>query len=418
LVVVAWLATRALLVWLLLGPQEWVSGDVSYFDDSLAALGVSGLSGTLVEYPLPAVGVLGLPWLVAQVLEQVAGVDGAYGVLLMVAAGLTDLAFTVLLARAGRGALPVLAWLLAVPLLGATAYARFDLLPGVLCGVAVLLVARHPRTAAACVAVATGIKLWPALVVPPLLAVARPRRAATIVLAGTGLALATVSAVLGGWDRLVSPLTYQTDRGLQIESVLATPAMLGWWHDPARWVVAYAPSKSYEVSGPMVDLLLGVSTLLSVWLVVGLVVGWGRLWQVRDRVTGRTALWLALAAVLGFVVAGKVFSPQYLLWVLPAAAAGLAVADSRLLRAWTAGLLLAAGLTQVVFPAYYGEITLRGDRVGLAVGALALRNVVVLALLVVAAVAAYRGLRADAQRGIALERQPPGPAWSEGRALR
>ena len=416
--VVAWLATRALLVWLLLGPQEWVSGDVSYFDASLAAVGVSGLSGTLVEYPLPAVGVLALPWLVAQLVEQVAGVDGAYGVLLMVAAGLTDLAFTVLLARAGRGALPVLAWLLAVPLLGATAYARFDLLPGVLCGVAVLLVARHPRTAAACVAVATGIKLWPALVVPPLLAVARPRRAATIVLAGTGLALAAASVVLGGWGRLVSPLTYQTDRGLQIESVLATPAMLGWWHDPARWVVAYAPSKSYEVSGPMVDVLLGVSTLLSVWLVVGLVVGWGRLWQVRDRVTGRTALWLALAAVLGFVVAGKVLSPQYLLWVLPAAAAGLAVADSRLLRAWTAGLLLAAGLTQVVFPAYYGEITLRGDRVGLAVGALALRNVVVLVLLVVAAVAAYRGLRADAQRGIALERQPPGPAWSEGRALR
>jgi hypothetical protein len=418
LVAVAWLATRALLVWLLLGPQEWVSGDVSYFDASLAALGVSGLSGTLVEYPLPAVGVLALPWLVAQLVEQVAGIDGAYGVLLMVAAGLTDLAFTVLLARAGRGALPVLAWLLAVPLLGATAYARFDLVPGVLCGVAVLLVARHPRTAAACVAVATGIKLWPALVVPPLLAVARPRRAATIVLAGTGLALAAASVVLGGWGRLVSPLTYQTDRGLQIESVLATPAMLGWWHDPARWVVAYAPSKSYEVSGPMVDVLLGMSTLLSVWLVVGLVVGWGRLWQVRDRVTGRTALWLALAAVLGFMVAGKVLSPQYLLWVLPAAAAGLAVADSRLLRAWTAGLLLAAGLTQVVFPAYYGEITLRGDRVGLAVGALALRNVVVLVLLVVAAVAAYRGLRADAQRGIALERQPPGPAWSEGRALR
>jgi hypothetical protein len=41
-----------------------------------------------------------------------------------------------------------------------------------------------------------------------------------------------------------------------------------------------------------------------------------------------------------------------------------------------------------------------------------------LALLVVAALAAYRGLRGDAQRGIELERQPPGPAWSDGRALR
>ena len=88
------------------------------------------------------------------------------------------------------------------------------------------------------------------------------------------------------------------------------------------------------------------------------------------------------------MVTGKVLSPQYLLWLLPAAAAGLAVADSRLLRRWTAGLLLAAGLTQVVFPAYYGEITLGGDQVWLPVLALALRNGVMLVLLVVAAAAA------------------------------
>ena len=124
-----------------------------------------------MEYPPPAVAVLALPWLLAKVVA----VAGAYGVLLMVAAGLTDLAFTLMLARARRGLLPVLVWLLGVPLLGSTAYARFDLLPGVLCGAAVLLAgARHPRTAAAVVAVATGVKLWPALVIPPLLAVRDP----------------------------------------------------------------------------------------------------------------------------------------------------------------------------------------------------------------------------------------------------
>jgi hypothetical protein len=413
-VVLAWLATRALLVWLLLGPQEWVSGDVSYFDDSLAALGAHGFAGTLVEYPLPAVGVLAVPWALAQLV----GIDGAYGVLMMTAAALTDLAFLVLLARTRGGPLPVLVWLLAVPLLGVTAYARFDLLPGVLCGAAVLLVARHPRTASACVAVATGVKLWPALLVPSLLAVARPRRGATVVLLATGAALAGGTAALGGWGRLFSPLTYQSDRGLQIESVLATPAMLGWWSDPARWTVAYAPSKSFEVTGPGVGVLLGLSTLLTVLYVVALGLAWWRLWQVRDRVSGPTAVWLVLAAVTGFVVVGKVLSPQYLLWLLPVAAAGLAVADSRLLRWWTLGLLGAAGLTQVVFPAYYGEITLLGDRVWLPVLALALRNLVMVLLLGGAAVHTWRGLAKDAQRGMALERQPPGPARNDGRALR
>jgi hypothetical protein len=413
-VALAWIATRALLVWLLLGPQEWVSGDVSYFDASLAGIAGSGLAGTLVEYPVPAVGVLALPWVVAQAV----GADAAYGVLLMVAAGTTDLAFTILLARADRRWPPVLVWLVGVPLLGVTAYARFDLLPGVLCGAAVLLVARHPRSSSALVAVATGVKLWPVLAVPALLAVSRPRRAAVAVLVGTGLALAGVSAVLGGWGRLLSPLTYQSDRGLQIESVLATPAMLGWWVDPGRWVIAYAPSKSFEVTGPAVGVLLAASTLATLAYVVALGLGWGRLWQLRDVVSGRTAVWLVLAAVTGFVVVGKVLSPQYLLWLLPVAAAGLAVADSRALRAWTLGLLLAAGLTQVVFPGYYGEITLAGDRAGLPILALAARNTVMVLLLVTASAAAWRGLGQDAQRGMALERQPPGPAWSDGRALR
>jgi hypothetical protein len=417
-VTVAWVASRALLVWLLLGPQEWVTGDVSYFDQSLADLRRVGVGGTLVEYPVPALAVLAVPWLLARAASSVLGVSDAYGVLLMSAAALTDLAFTVLLATRRGSRLGLLVWLLAVPLLGVTAYARFDLLPGVLCGAAVLALPGRPRAAAAAVAVATGIKLWPALVVVPLLVVVRPRRPAASVLVGTGLAMALVSVALGGWGRLFSPLTYQADRGLQIESVLATPAMLGWLADPARWTVAYASSRAYEVTGPGVATLLSLSSLLTVAYVVALAVAWWRLWVLRDRVRGATVLWVALAAVTGFVVVGKVLSPQYLLWLAPLAAAGLTVENHRRLRWWTAGLLVAMGLTQVVFPANYGQITLLGDRAWLPVAALALRNALLVVLLGTAAVAVAVGLRRDAQRGIALERQPPGPEGNVGRVLR
>ena len=415
----AWAASRAVLVWLLLGPQQWVSGDVSYFDQSLAGLGRVGVSGTLVEYPVPALAVLAFPWVLGRAVSTALGTGDVYGVMLMLAAAVTDLAFTVALARrGGRSRLGLLVWLLAVPLLGVTAYARFDLLPGVLCGLAVLALPGRPRTAAAAVAVATGVKLWPALVIVPLLAVVRPRRPATLVLAGTGLVLALVSVALGGWGRLVSPLTYQADRGLQIESVLATPAMLGWLSDPARWHVAYAASKAYEVTGPGVGTLLSLSSLLTLAYVGGLVAAWWRLWALRDRARGTTVLWVAIAAVTGFVVVGKVLSPQYLLWLLPLAAAGLAVEDHARLRWWTAGLLAATGLTQVVFPTNYGQITLLGDRAWLPVAALALRNGLMVLLLVAAAAAVVVGLRRDAQRGIALERQPPGPDGNVGRALR
>jgi hypothetical protein len=207
----AWLLTRGWLVWMLFGSQEWVRGDVGYFAHSLTRLDLVGVGGTLVEYPVPAIAVVGVPWLLARALE-VLGIGDAYGVLLMAFAALTDLVFTVVLL--GRRGPAVLVWLVGVPLLGTTVYARFDVLPGVLAGLAVLVLTRRPWVASACLALAVGIKLWPALVVPPLLTLARPVRAAAAAFSATGAVLLAGSVVLGGWDRLFSPLGYQSDRGL------------------------------------------------------------------------------------------------------------------------------------------------------------------------------------------------------------
>jgi hypothetical protein len=112
------------------------------------------------------------------------------------------------------------------------------------------------------------------------------------------------------------------------------------------------------------------------------------------------------------VVTGKVLSPQYVLWLLPTAVAGLVVADGRVMRLWVAGLLVVAALTQVVFPTTYGAVTTGlGAPPWVPVLALALRNAVMLALLVVAVLRLRWTLERD-QRGIELDRQPPGPdAW-------
>ncbi len=170
----AWLLTRILVLWLLVGRESWVTGDVAYFAQSLAAVPDAGLGRTLVEYPLPGVVLVALPWLLA----EWSGLPGAYAALVAVFALAADAAFTVLLYRCAgasrRAALAV--WLLAVPLLGATTYARFDLVPGILAGVGLLLLARRPRVAAASAAVATALKLWPVLVLPALAARPAVRR--------------------------------------------------------------------------------------------------------------------------------------------------------------------------------------------------------------------------------------------------
>lgn len=404
---VLWVAGRAWLVWLLAGPQEWVAGDVSYYASSLGLLDRNGLATTLVEYPVPAVGVLAIPWSLTSWLGE-----DVYLLLFVAFALVTDLVFTVMLGvrTRGRPLLPVLAWVLAVPLLGSTTLVRFDLLPGILCGWAVLLLARRPATAGVLAAVATGVKLWPALLLPALLGVARDRRRVTGGMLGTGLVLAVGSLLLAGWARLFSPLLYQSDRGLQVESVAATPVMVAKALAPDTWTVGYAPSRSFEVDGPAVPALLAVSTLATVLYVVAVAVSWWQLARLGRRgadLDAACTVWLALAAVTGFVVVGKVFSPQYLLWVVPVAVAGLAVADTAALRTWTVLALVACGLTHVVFPLHYDVVTVGTGPALPVLLTLAARNVLVAWLFGVAAVQAWKGL-ARAQRGIELERQPPG----------
>jgi hypothetical protein len=397
--VVAWVATRALVVWLLGGRHSWVQGDLHYFVHSLTAIPDAGLSGTLVEYPLPGVVVVALPWALVGLLD---GPGAAYPDAVLALSLLGDAAFAWLLARQARPrrAAALLVWLLAVPLLGATAYARFDLVPGLLVGAALLLLAERPRLAAGLAALATGFKLWPAFVLPALAAPARSRRPVVTVVLVVGALLAGASVLAAGWARLFSPLAWQAERGLQIEAVAATPALVGWALAPESFEIAFTDHNAYEVFGPGTGALLVASTVLSALAAALMLVLWVRAFRHGAELSGETVAWLALAAVGLFVVTSKVLSPQYLLWLLPAAAAAAGLSRGRGLVAWAAGLLVVTAATQVVFPFLYGELTHRGEHAGWAVLALAVRNALLVAVVAWATVAAARGV-SEAGRSIA-----------------
>jgi hypothetical protein len=418
-----WVVSRGLVLWLFFGPHSWVTGDVAYFADSLTHLGERGLGATLVEYPLPGLALVGLPWLLAQWI----GHPDVYSELVLGLALVTDAAFTVLLhrsasARMRAGAVGV--WLLAVPLLGATTYARFDLVPGVLAGVALLLMVVHARAAAVAAVLATGLKLWPALLLPALVARASGRRAVLATVAVVGAGLVAGSLFLAGWARLVSPLTWQADRGLQIEAVAATPAMVAWGFGPGAFTVFYSEFNAYEVSGPSVHWLLTLTGVLPVVVAGGLLTLWVRAWRGAASSTPDAVAWSCLAAVSAFMVTSKVLSPQYLLWLLPLAAAALAVSRTdrgqRQLRRWAVVLLVATSLTQLVFPVYYGHLTQHDPSSYRVVLLLAVRNAVLVWLTIWASHEAWWHLQwqAQRQRGAPLDRQPPGPEGSDARTLR
>ena len=140
--------------------------------------------------------------------------------------------------------------------------------------------------------------------------------------------------------------------------------------DPAAYRVFYSSYKAYEITGPGVPVLLTVSAALSLALVVFLVVLWSRIARLGRDLSTDALVWASMASTLGFLCASKVLSPQYLLWVLPMAVAGLTVVSPtrRALLRLTVGLVVAAALSHAIFPSLYsaaraapGRHAARGD---------------------------------------------------------
>ena len=310
-IVIGWLVTRALTLLILATKAErFMVGDVYYYHRKLRALFEVGLGQTLNEYPTPVVWILLLPY------GATGGSRVGYLVAFMIFMLLLDAAFTYALYRSGgrRHGRAVDFWLLFVFLIGALSYLRFDMLPAVLAGGALLAARRRPWVTGALTGLGAAIKLWPALLIPAFLSYRRDRKPAGLAFLGVGVGLALISLLTGGWSRLFSPLTWQSDRGLQIESIWATPLMVARAVRPAGWTVDNSKYQAYEIVGPGVPAWLVVSNVATVLGLLVFVVLFVRAF----RAGGSTPVavgFLVVATVAIMIMTNKTFSPQYLLWL-------------------------------------------------------------------------------------------------------
>jgi hypothetical protein len=180
-------------------------------------------------------------------------------------------------------------------------------------------------------------------------------------------------------------LAHQNARGVEIESVAATPFMIwrqaGW---PGTVVYRFG---AYQLSGGHVALAQDASGLGLV-VAAAAVIGW-RLLIAHGRARWRPefAADAPLAATLLFLVASPVLSPQYLLWVTGLAAVCLATGHTTQ-RPVALAVLAAAGLTQLIFPLGWHSLVTGSDAV---TGVLAARN---LLLAAAAALSCWRILSA------------------------
>lgn len=348
-----WAISRVLTLAVTIGVAEAVGGDVEYYAQSLQNL-VSGLGvqQTLPEYPLPVLGILVPEYLFA------AGNAVAFAVVFAASMLILDAIFTALLWHVSghRRSEAVTFWLWFLPAIGPMTYFRFDLVPALLVGGAVLAAIKHPALSGAMVAIGAALKLWPAILLPIFLIRRVDRWRVLISFTAVGAGLALVSLVVGGMDRLMSPLHWQSGRGLQIESVPAAPLMLVRSLDPDHWLVLTSTFKSAEIFGTGV----GTSLVLTQALFFGGLLLLGVLWlraRTLPAMSAETLAWLALATVAIMTVTNKVLSPQYILWLGgPLAALMVRAPGDQVVRRAARLLMVIAVMTQLIFPIFYTHL--------------------------------------------------------------
>ena len=285
-------------------------------------------------------------------------------------------------------------WLVFLVALGPVALGRLDAIVVPLMILALLAGVGRPRLAAALMTVGAWIKVAPgALLLPLVAAVRRPVRDVVVpALVVCGVVVGAVAAG-GGIGNIASFLTDQSARGLQVESVTATPWVIAsLWRDDVV-IRLNSALVTWEIVGPgtmTAAAVLDTALALAVGLVAGL------LWWARAN--GRSVAALlpgAFLTLIVLVVVNKVGSPQLLAWLAAPVAVMLGrptAAGARWLRALATTTLAAVALTQVVFPWGYLRLLSGSESI---TAILVLRNLFLVALLVLAVVGLLRAAKAD-----------------------
>ena len=187
-----------------------------------------------------------------------------------------------------------------------------------------------------------------------------------------------IGLLLGGNSAMFSFVGMQSGRGVQVESTIGiiwlVQILLGI---PGAKIYYDNEILTFQVSGFGVTEVASIMTLVQfAALAITIFLG------IRAKRAGVDAntlfAWIFLTATLDLLVFNKVGSPQYELWVIGAAFAGVLFSTAK----WKPVVLLtifSSGLSWLIFPIYYGQLL---DGKPLGVGLLIARNLAVVAILV------------------------------------
>jgi hypothetical protein len=377
-----WVSTAVVHLWLVfeaqLNPQTAPFNDVNLYGYWVSQVnsgqGLLGVSEPWV-YPFLAFA----PMTVANWIGTANGVLTGW-VVLVGLLHVIALSAVVDWGRAGKNAFRAVGfYLLYLVLLGPVAIGRIDAIAAFFALLGVVQV-QNNRAKLAMILFTAGawIKIWPAAAAIALFASAKSKLKYLVAALATSAAILVFGVLLGGNEKLLSFVTMQGDRGLQVESVLAT-----FWIWAAKLGAAgtgiYFDNQlvTNQVSGVWVS---EVAWLLGPVMVVALAITVFLGLRAYRAGADSKHLFVAtfLTATLDLIVFNKVGSPQFELWIAVPLMAGVLFNLPNWKLPVSLGLAIAL-LTNLLYPIFYMDLMVLG---WLGIAILTVRNALLVALLV------------------------------------
>ena len=245
------------------------------------------------------------------------------------------------------------AFLAALFAIGPVAVSRIDSVSAALAIFGLVAINRNQiATASAFFTIAGWIKIWPVALFVSLLATVEQKAKALYVALAITLSIVIVGLVTGG-TTVFGFITQQQDRGIQIESVMATVWM---------WLAKFGLAGIFfdeqvltnQVSGVLVEEVASASNwLMLLALTITFLLALRAIRAGRNR---KEVFALAsLTGVLDLIVFNKVGSPQFMMWLAVALVAVIFFEVRSIKTPLVIGgtILL---LTQLIYPVFYTEL--------------------------------------------------------------
>lgn len=270
-------------------------------------------------------------------------------------------------------------WLFFLVLLGPISISRIDTFSVAIALFGVFeLVRRKLNSSTALFTLGASMKIWPVAILLPAISASKYRLRIILAVISAALVLLAIGLLLGGNQSMFSFLSYQSNRGIQIESPIAS-----WWIWTGELGLANAGiyydqlMMTFQVAGdgiPLAASLIGYAMFLALGITVWL--SWR---AARAGASFQSILPVAaLTAVLDLIVFNKVGSPQFATWLAVPIVLGILYGANN----WKLPLysVIALGLTTyLIYPVFYDYIL---DAQSWALGILLIRNLGYIALLV------------------------------------